>query len=151
MSQEMTEDKKGKGRYGLFKVTPRRIGVGGVIRSVLDIEAGAIVVFIGTVRRLSRGREIEHLEYESYREMAVREFERIAVEIKNRWNVRRIAIVHRTGRLRVGEVSVVIAISASHREEAYRASRYAIERLKESVPIWKKEVWEGGEEWIEGA
>jgi len=134
-----------------FKITSQRIGVEGVVKKVLDIEAGALVVFIGMIRKLSRGREIEYLEYESYKEMAIREFKKIAEEMKNKWNVRKIAIVHRTGKLKVGEVSVVIAVSASHREEAYQASRYAIEKLKQSVPIWKKEVWEGGEEWIQGS
>jgi molybdopterin synthase catalytic subunit len=94
---------------------------------------------------------IEYLEYEAYEEMALREFRRIRDEVKAKWNVRRVVIVHRTGKLKLGEVSLVIALSAPHRDEAYQASRYVIEKLKQSVPIWKKEVWEGGEEWIQGS
>jgi molybdopterin synthase catalytic subunit len=134
-----------------FEITSDKIGIEEVIKRVSDIESGAIVVFIGTVRKLSRGREVKYLEYEAYSEMTLREFDTIAQEIKQMWSVRKLAIVHRIGRLSLGEVSVLIVISASHRDEAYRASRYAIEKLKQTVPIWKKEVWEGGEEWIQGS
>jgi molybdopterin synthase catalytic subunit len=135
----------------LYVVTSEEIKVGEIIREVSDIESGAAVVFIGTVRRSSRGREIKYLEYQAYNEMALKEFGKIAQEIKQRWNIKKLAIVHRLGKLNVGEVSVLIAVSSPHREEAYEASRYTIEKLKQSVPIWKKEVWEGGEEWIQGS
>jgi molybdopterin synthase catalytic subunit len=134
-----------------FRITSRKIRVDSVIKKVFDTESGAVVVFIGTVRKVSRGRVIEYLEYEAYEEMALREFRRIRDEVKAKWNVRRVVIVHRTGKLKLGEVSLVIALSAPHRDEAYQASRYVIEKLKQSVPIWKKEVWEGGEEWIQGS
>jgi molybdopterin synthase catalytic subunit len=118
---------------------------------VSDIESGAVVAFIGTVRKSSRGREVKYLEYEAYSEMALREFAKIAQEIRQMWDIRRLAIVHRIGKLSLGEVSVLIVVSAPHRDEAYRASRYAIEKLKQTVPIWKKEIWEGGDEWIQGS
>jgi len=134
-----------------FEITSDKIEIEEVIKRVSDVESGAIVVFIGTVRKLSRGREVKYLEYEAYSEMTLREFDKIAQEIRQMWSVRRLVIVHRVGRLSLGEISVLIVISASHRDEAYRASRYAIEKLKQTVPIWKKEVWEGGEEWIQGS
>lgn len=130
-----------------FKITFDKIEVEEVIRKVSDIESGAIVVFIGTVRKSSRGREVKYLEYEACREMTLREFGKIAQEIRQMWDVKKLAIVHRIGKLCLGEISVLIALSAPHREGAYGASRYAIEKLKQTVPIWKKEVWEGGEEW----
>ncbi len=134
-----------------FKITPQKIVVESVVRKVQDVESGALVVFIGTVRRTSRGREVEHLEYEAYREMALKEFDRLGEDIKEKWKIKKLAIVHRTGKIKLGEASVVIAVSAPHRKEAYKASRYAIERLKRCVPIWKKEVWKGGEQWIQGS
>lgn len=134
-----------------FQITSRRISVEEVTEKVFDVESGAVVTFIGTVRKLSKGREVKYLEYEAYEEMSVQEFRRITEEIKARWNVRKAAIVHRTGILEPGEISVLIAVSSPHREDAYRASRYIIEQLKQSVPIWKKEVWEDGEEWIQGS
>ena len=140
-----------KSENAFFKITVKKIGVQTIIRKVLSIESGASVVFIGTVRKLSRGREIENLEYEAYEEMALREFSKIADDVKGRWNVTRVAIAHRIGKLEPGEVTLVIAVSAPHREDAYQASRYIIEELKKTVPIWKKEVWEGGEEWIQGS
>jgi molybdopterin synthase catalytic subunit len=134
-----------------FKITSDKIEVEEVIRKISDVECGAIVVFIGTVRKSSRGREVKYLEYEAYREMALREFGKIAQEIRQMRDVKKLAIVHRIGRLGPGEVSVLIVVSAHHRDEAYKASRYTIEKLKQTVPIWKKEVWEGGEEWIQGS
>ena len=138
-------------RGDFFKITSQQIGIDSVIRKALDVDSGAIVIFIGTVRRLSRGREVKYLEYEAYKKLALREFRKIADDIKEKWDVKKVAIVHRTGKLKLKEASVVIAVSASHRDEAYQASRYIIECLKKSAPIWKKEVWEGGEEWIEGS
>ncbi|MER3446270.1 MAG: molybdenum cofactor biosynthesis protein MoaE [Candidatus Dadabacteria bacterium] len=134
-----------------FKIVSDKINVEEAIGRVLDIESGAIVVFIGTVRKSSRGREVKYLEYEAYREMALREFSRISREIRQMWDIRKLAIVHRIGKLSLGEISVLIVVSAPHRDEAYKASRYAIEKLKQAVPIWKKEIWEGGEEWIQGS
>ena len=88
------------------------------------------------------------MEYEAYGEMAIREFDKIAQEIRQMWNVRKLAIVHRIGKLNLGEISVLIVVSAPHRDEAYRASRYVIEKLKQTVPIWKKEIFGDGEVWV---
>lgn len=133
---------------GSFRITEEEIQLQKVIDEVKDEEAGAIVTFLGTVRRHSLGREVQHLEYEAYPEMAEAKLREIGREIEERWEVK-VAIVQRVGHLEVGEASVAIAVSAPHRKEAFEAARYAIDRLKEVVPIWKKEFYEGGEEWIE--
>lgn len=111
---------------------------------------GAIVTFLGVVRGFSRGRNVVYLEYEAYREMAIRKMQQVADEVREKWAIDDIAMVHRVGHLEVGERAVAIAVGAPHRKVAFEACAYAIDRLKEIVPIWKKEVWEGGEEWIEG-
>ena len=147
----MPRGKKTAKHDDFFKITSHKIGVESVVRKVQDIECGAVVVFIGTVRRISKGREVEYLVYEAYKEMAIQEFCKIGDAIKEKWNIKKLAIVHRTGKIKLGEASVVIAVSAPHRDEAYQASRYIIEKLKQSIPIWKKEVWKGGEEWIQGS
>jgi molybdopterin synthase catalytic subunit len=140
-----------KSENTFFKITAKKIRVQTIIRKVFSAESGASVIFIGTVRKRSRGREIENLEYEAYEEMALREFSKIADEVKEKWSITRVGIAHRIGKLKPGEVTLVIAVSAPHREDAYQASRYIIEELKKTVPVWKKEVWEGGEEWIQGS
>lgn len=109
---------------------------------------GAVIVFRGVARRHSRGRDVVHLEYEAYPEMAEKVMAQIAGEIKTRWPVTAVAMVHRTGVLEIGQASVVIAVSAPHRGEAFEAAQYAIDRLKQIVPIWKKEVWSDGSQWI---
>ena len=109
---------------------------------------GAVIVFRGVARRQSRGRDVVHLEYEAYPEMAEKVMAQIAGEIKTRWPVTAVAMVHRTGVLEIGQASVVIAVSAPHRGEAFEAAQYAIDRLKQIVPIWKKEVWSDGSQWI---
>ena len=109
---------------------------------------GAIIVFRGVARRFSRGRDVVHLEYEAYPEMAEKVLAQIGDEIKQRWPVSGVAMVHRTGVLEIGQASVMIAISAPHRGEAFEATEYAIDRLKQIVPIWKKEVWSDGSQWI---
>ncbi len=113
-------------------------------------DMGAVVTFSGNVRNNNRGRQVEYLEYDAYRPMAEKEMFGIAEEVVARWEGR-IAILHRVGRLEIGEPSVLIAAACGHRGEAFEACRYAIDTLKERVPIWKREVWEGGEVWIEGA
>ncbi len=112
--------------------------------------AGAVLTFVGTTRNQTRGRRVEYLEYEAYEPLALRQMERIAAEVRERWpEVKGVAIVHRVGRLEIGEASIAIAVSSPHRATAFAACRYAIDRAKESLPIWKKEVWEGGQEWVE--
>jgi molybdopterin synthase catalytic subunit len=109
---------------------------------------GAVLVFRGVARRQSRGRDVVHLEYEAYPEMAEKVMAQIGEEMQSRWPITRVAIVHRTGVLSIGQASVVIAVSAPHRGEAFAAAQYAIDRLKQIVPIWKKEVWSDGSQWI---
>ncbi len=116
-----------------------------LVRSDAD---GAICVFLGVARKYSRGREVVHLEYEAYPEMAERKMAEIGQEIKEKFGAERVAIFHRTGVLEIGEASVAIAVATPHRGEAFAACQYAIDRLKESVPIWKKEVWADGQQWI---
>jgi MoaE-MoaD fusion protein len=133
---------------GAFRVTGEPLSFEAVSAEVVDERAGAVATFTGTVRRQSRGREVTHLEYEAYAEMAEDVMAQIAQDLEARYDLCAVAIHHRVGRLGVGEASVVIAVSAPHRQEALAACRDAIDRLKETVPLWKKEVYEGGEEWI---
>ena len=118
------------------------------VAEVADPEAGAIATFTGTVRRRSRGRTVLHLDYEAYPDMAEQELARIAGVLQERYELCAIAVHHRVGRVGIGEPSVVIAVSAPHRADALAACREAIDTLKETVPLWKKEVYEGGEAWI---
>ena len=131
---------------GPVPLDPRRLEV-----AVAHPGAGGICTFTGIVRDNSRGRSVTHLEYEAYAEMAEAEIRRITDAVAERWPEARVAIAHRTGRLEIGEASVVVAVSCPHRAEAFEACRYAIDHLKESVPIWKKEFATDGESWIEGA
>lgn len=112
---------------------------------------GAVVAFLGLVRDHNAGRRVHHLEYEAYEPLALRSFERIADEIAQRWQDVTFALHHRTGRLEVGEASVAIAATSPHRAHAFCACRYAIERVKQIAPIWKREFFDGGDVWIEGA
>jgi len=131
-----------------FEITPNELTGDAVADLVRSPDCGAITVFLGTARRTSRGREVEYLEYEAYPEMAIRKLRQIADEIKERWGTDQLAVKHRVGRVNLGEASVAIAIATEHRAEGFDACKYAIDRLKETVPVWKKEVWVGGGEWI---
>jgi molybdopterin synthase catalytic subunit/molybdopterin converting factor small subunit len=133
---------------GTFRVTEAPLSLEAVAAEVADERAGAVATFTGTVRRQSRGREVTHLEYEAYAEMAEDVMARLAGDLEARYDLCSIAIHHRVGRLEVGEASVVIAVSAPHRQDALAACKDAIDRLKETVPLWKKEAYEGGEEWV---
>ena len=132
----------------MYEIVDEVIDERAVVQSVEDPRAGAICTFAGVVRDNSRGKRVLYLEYEAYAEMAVRQMQKIAAEMKARWDVLHVSMVHRTGRLEIGEASVFIAVSTAHRAEAFEACRYAIDQLKQSVPVWKKEVWEGGEYWV---
>jgi len=112
---------------------------------------GAVVTFLGLVRNHNMGRRVRYLEYEAYEPLALKAFARIADEIAERWPGTRLALHHRVGRLDVGDASVAIASTSAHRGHAYAACRYAIERVKQIAPIWKREFFEGGDVWIEGA
>jgi molybdopterin synthase catalytic subunit len=132
----------------LFEVTTAELSADEVIARLADPENGAVVTFVGVVRDNTDGRRVLYLEYEAYPEMAEETLRQIGAEVQQRWQaIRQVAIVHRVGRLEIGEASVVIALSAAHRPEMFDALHYAIDRLKEIVPIWKKEVWSGGSEW----
>jgi molybdopterin synthase catalytic subunit len=112
---------------------------------------GAVVTFLGLVRNHNVGRRVRYLEYEAYEALAVKVFERIAAEIRQRWPDTRLALHHRVGRLEIGQASVAIVVRSPHRGNAYAACRYAIERVKQIAPIWKREFFDGGDVWIEGA
>lgn len=131
-----------------YEISKEPINIQSVIDKVVRREAGAITTFIGTVRELTKGKKTLYLVYEAYEAMAVKKLEQIGNEIEQRWEGAKVAITHRTGKLDITDVAVVIAVSTPHRVDAYEANRYAIERIKEIVPIWKKEHWVDGEEWI---
>jgi len=131
-----------------FSISKEPIDIQSIIDKVVQRDAGAITTFIGTVRELTKGKKTLYLIYEAYEPMAVKKLAQIGTEISERWPGSQVAITHRVGKLEITDVAVVIAVSTPHRADAYEANRYAIERIKEIVPIWKKEHWEDGQEWI---
>jgi MoaE-MoaD fusion protein len=133
---------------GAFQLVDGPLDLDAVVAEVADERAGAIATFQGTVRQQSRGQQVIALEYEAYAGMAEKVMAEIADGVKERYELCEVAIAHRTGRCEVGEVSVAIAVSAAHRQDALSACRDVIDELKERVPLWKKELYEGGEEWI---
>ena len=133
-----------------FELTLEPIDVGAVARRVVPVECGATVTLDGYVREWTRGRRTLYLVYEAYPAMAISEMRRLGNEAHARFEIAHIGIVHRTGRLEVGETSVVISVSAPHRRAAFEACEWAIRELKRTVPIWKKEFYEDGEVWVEG-
>jgi molybdopterin synthase catalytic subunit len=133
----------------MFRITEEPIDVGALVSGAFCPDCGAVSTFVGTTRvDESSGASVEYLEYEAYRPMADRKLEEIEAEIRSRWEVGHIAIVHRLGRIDPGEPSVVIVVSTPRRGPAFEASRHAIERIKELVPIWKREVWSDGYVWV---
>ena len=132
----------------MFDITDQPLSLEPLVSAVTRSSSGAVASFLGVVREQTRGRQVLYLEYEAYREMAIPKMREIADEIRRKWKVDEIAMVHRIGHLEIGETSVAIAVSAPHRHQALAACAYAIDRLKETVPIWKKEVWTDGEEWV---
>jgi MoaE-MoaD fusion protein len=133
---------------GSFLLVAAPLDVAAVVHEVEDPEAGAVASFVGTVRRRSRDRDVLYLEYEAYEEMAEPMLARLGAELTERHGLCGVAIHHRLGRVEIGQASVVIAVSAPHRSAALDACREAIETLKTTIPLWKKEVYAGGEEWI---
>jgi molybdopterin synthase catalytic subunit/molybdopterin converting factor small subunit len=133
---------------GSFRLSADPLSLDAAVHEVRSDHAGAIATFVGTTRDESRGRKVEHLDYEAYEGMAEDVMAEIAAALKRRYDLCEIAIHHRTGRVEIGDASVVIAVSAPHRQDALAACKDAIDTLKEQVPLWKKEVYEGGEEWI---
>ncbi len=133
---------------GAFRLSDEPLSLDAAVAEVAHESAGAIATFIGTVRRTSRDRTVLHLDYEAYPEMAEAVMAQIAEQLKEHYDLHEIAMHHRVGRAEIGEPTVVIAVSAPHRHDALAACRDAIDTLKETVPLWKKEVYEGGEEWL---
>jgi molybdopterin synthase catalytic subunit len=133
---------------GAFRITAEPLDIARVVEEAGSDDAGAVATFVGTVRRRSRDRDVLYLEYEAFEEMAEPMLARLAGELTAAHALSKVAIHHRVGRVEIGEASVVIAVSAPHRAAALDACRAAIDRLKETIPLWKKEVYEGGEEWI---
>jgi molybdopterin synthase catalytic subunit len=133
---------------GAFLLSETPVSLDRVVAEVQTEEAGAIATFSGTARRQSRGRTVEYLDYEAYEGMAEEMMQKLADGLRERYDIKDVAIHHRVGRVAIGEPSVVIAVSAAHRKDALAACKDAIDILKVDVPLWKKEVYEGGEEWI---
>jgi len=133
-----------------FAIVDKPLDVSEIAALVADPGFGAVATFVGTVRGLNLGRRVERLEYEAYEPLAVRVFERIAAEAAERWPNAALAVHHRVGCLSVGEASVVVAAASPHRADAFAVCRYAIERVKQIAPIWKREHFEGGDVWVEG-
>ena len=132
----------------MIEITTKPLDADVITELVKSDTCGAVVTFLGTTRDNNLDRIVSYLEYEMYEPMAEKELNRIVDEIKEKWSVK-IAIAHRIGRVNVGEISLVVAVSSPHREEAFEACSYSVGRIKETVPIWKKEYFEGGEVWIE--
>ncbi len=135
----------------IYKITDQPIKTEPLLDEMRVETSGAIATFHGIVRKPSRGRDVLYLEYTAYESMAVKVMEQIGKEIYSRLEVDKVMIVHRIGRIEIGETSILIAIAAPHRKVALEGCNYVIEQVKQILPVWKKEVWNGGEEWIEGA
>ena len=133
----------------MFRIVEKPIEVGAIVTEAFRPDCGAVATFVGTTRiDESSGARVKYLEYEAYRPMADRQLEEIGAELEERWTVGHVSIVHRIGRVYPGEPSVVMVVASPRRGPAFEASRYAIERIKEIVPIWKREVWSDGYVWV---
>ena len=135
----------------MYQITREVINTSSVARSLQSGEDGALVIFEGVVRDNARGKAVRFLEYEAYEPMALKKLEEVGAEVKSRFDIRDIAIVHRLGHMEIGECSTLIVIAAAHRVDAFDACRFAIDTIKQIVPIWKKEFYADDEVWIEGA
>lgn len=142
-----TSDKQ---RATMIQITNQSINPNDILAQVGDDGSGGVVLFLGQTRDHSRGEKVVGLEYEAYESLALKQMEKIAAEARQHWPLRTIAIVHRIGYLKVGEISVAIAVAGAHRGEAFEACRFAIDTLKKTVPIWKKEFRPDGSFWVEG-
>jgi MoaE-MoaD fusion protein len=141
---------KSQNPNGFFEITLEPLDVGAIARRVVPANCGAIVTLDGFVRQFTKGRETEYLVYEAYEPMALKEMEKLVTRAHEQFEIENVGIVHRLGRLEIGETSVVIAVAAPHRRAAFEACEWLIIELKRTVPIWKKEVYADGETWIEG-
>lgn len=134
----------------LIRVTPDELNTAEAVAAVGSAAAGAINVFLGVVRDNNLGRRVQYLEYDAYPSMAEKVMRELAEEAKERFGLEDCAVLHRTGRLEIGEASLLIAVSCGHRAESFEAGHWLVNEIKKKVPVWKKEVWEDGEAWIEG-
>jgi len=134
----------------MFKITRDVLDSQALVSEVTKDTDGAIITFLGVVRRYSRGKEVLYLEYQAYEEMAEKVLAEIGEDVKAKWPIGLIAVHHRIGRLEIGEASLLVVVASPHRKEAFEACSYAVERIKGILPIWKKEVWEDGSSWVEG-
>jgi len=134
----------------LIEITAEPLAPEPFLQHVRRDDSGAVALFLGVVRDNNLGRRVLYLEYDAYPEMAKSKLREVAEEAQGRWPITDVAIAHRTGRLEIGETSLLVAVSSPHRHDAFAACHHIVNRIKEIVPIWKKEVWEGGEAWIEG-
>ena len=132
----------------MLQVTNLALNPDDLTKKVRKDSNGAVVTFLGTTRNSNEGRNVLYLEYEAYQPMADKTMGQIAQEVSDKWEISDFAIAHRTGRVEIGEISLVVALASPHREKAFEALKYAVDRIKEIVPIWKKEFFEGGEVWI---
>lgn len=133
-----------------FELTTEPLNVGEIARRVVPTNCGAIVTLDGFVRQFTKGKETLYLEYEAYEPMALKEMEKLIKSAKEKFEIENIGIVHRLGRMEIGETSVVISVASPHRRAAFEACEWIIKELKRTVPIWKKEYYVGGEVWIQG-
>ncbi|MEH6931209.1 molybdopterin synthase catalytic subunit MoaE [Bacillus sp. JJ783] len=131
-----------------YEVIDAEISIEEVVKKVVRRECGAVTTFIGTVREFTKGRRTLYLEYVAYKTMAEKMLQKIGSEVKEKWPGTHVAITHRIGTLQISDIAVVVAVSTPHRKEAYEANEYIMERIKQIVPIWKKEFWEDGDSWI---
>ncbi len=132
----------------MITITDQPLDVNHITYLATSPDAGAVAVFVGTVRSKTQAKKVIRLEYEAYEALAISEIQKLCEEAKSKWPIQKVAVSHRVGTLQVGETAVVIAVSTPHRKESFEACQYIIDRLKQTVPIWKKEIFEGGEEWI---
>jgi molybdopterin synthase catalytic subunit len=134
----------------MFGITRDRLDPAPLVEAVRRDESGAVALFYGVVRNENLGRNVQYLEYDAYPEMAIKKMKEVADEVRAKFPVTGVGVLHRIGRLEIGETSLLVAVSSGHRSEAFAACHYAVDRIKQIVPVWKKEVWEDGEAWIEG-
>ena len=132
----------------LFEVTRDPIDSQDLQNDLVRDAVGAVVTFLGVVRKFSKGKTVVRLEYDAYDEMAVKKLREIGQEMRERWPIEDVAIRHRVGRMEIGEVSLVVVVVSAHRADAFAAAQYAVDRIKQIVPVWKKEVFEDGEVWV---
>ena len=134
----------------MFAITQEPLDPAPLVEAVRRDDSGAVALFYGVVRNENMGRNVQYLEYDAYPEMAIKKMQEVADEVRAKFPVTGVGVLHRIGRLEIGETSLLVAVSSGHRSEAFAACHYAVDRIKQIVPVWKKEVWEDGEAWIEG-